>query len=85
MLVFSNPASRTARQSMTLRASFDDGATWPASVVLHAGPSSYSDLAVLPGGEVACLYETGLNSPVGDLVIARVPISALEGGRSAAP
>jgi sialidase-1 len=85
MIVFTNPANRTARQNMTLRASFDDGATWPASVVLHAGPSSYSDLALLPGGDVGCLHEAGLNSPVGDLVFARVPITALEAGRSAAP
>ncbi len=25
----------------------------------HAGPSAYSDLAVLPRGKVACLYECG--------------------------
>jgi sialidase-1 len=78
MIAFSNPADRQARRNMTLRASFDDGASWPASVVLHAGPSSYSDLAVLASGEVACLYETGTNSPVGDLVLARVPATALE-------
>ena len=78
MIAFSNPADRQARRNMTLRASFDDGATWPGSVVLHAGPSSYSDLAVLASGEIACLYETGTNSPVGDLVLARVPATALE-------
>jgi len=78
MILFSNPADRQARRNMTLRASFDDGATWPGSLVLHAGPSSYSDLAVLTDGEIACLYETGTNSPVGDIVLALVPPTALE-------
>jgi len=85
MIVFSNPASRTARENMTVRTSFDEGGTWPTSVVLDAGPSSYSDVAVLPAGGVACLYETGNNSPVGDLVFARVPITALEMRQSETP
>ena len=34
---------------------------WPS--VLHAGPSAYSCLAVLPDGEIACLYEGGESIP----------------------
>jgi len=44
---------------MTVRFSYDDGATWPVSQLLHAGPSAYSDLAALPDGRIACLYERG--------------------------
>ena len=29
------------------------------ALALHAGPSAYSDLAVLPGGQIGCLYEAG--------------------------
>ncbi len=63
VLLFSNPANPSARTTMTLRASLDDGATWPVSTVLHDGPSAYSDLAVLRNGKIACLYEAGRSSP----------------------
>ena len=58
IILFSNPANRGARKNLTVRASFDEAATWPAAMVLEAGPSAYSDLAVLPGGRIACLYES---------------------------
>jgi sialidase-1 len=40
--------------------SMDDGRTWPVSRVLEEGPSGYSDLAVVPGGSLLCLYENGM-------------------------
>ena len=46
VLLFSNPASQSGRVNLTVRASFDDGQTWPVLRVLNAGPSAYSDLAV---------------------------------------
>ncbi|HPI72277.1 MAG TPA: sialidase family protein, partial [bacterium] len=63
ILLFSNPASDSSRTNMTLRASNDDGKTWPVFYRLHAGPSAYSDLAVLADGRIACLYEAGAKSP----------------------
>ena len=57
-LLFSNPAS-TARQTLTVRASVDDGKTWPFACVLHSGPAAYSCLAILPDGSIGCLYERG--------------------------
>ena len=33
VLLFSNPASAEGRKQMMLRASFDDGATWPAAAL----------------------------------------------------
>jgi len=59
VLLFSNPASQSKRERMTVRGSFDDGRTWPVSLLLHAGPAAYSDLAVLADGRIACLYEAG--------------------------
>ncbi|MDR1789757.1 MAG: glycoside hydrolase [Opitutaceae bacterium] len=59
LLLFSNPASKTAREKMTVRFSWDDGATWPRSLLLHAGFSAYSSLASLSDNEAACLYERG--------------------------
>jgi sialidase-1 len=59
VLMFSNPASRTGRQRMTLRLSFDDGRTWPVSSLLDPGPSAYSCLQPTRQGGVICLYEAG--------------------------
>jgi len=62
LLLFSNPAS-TKRENMTVRASKDDGKTWPLSLVLEKGPSAYSCLAPLNRNQFACLYERGAKSP----------------------
>jgi len=57
VLLFSNPASTKARVALTIRASEDDGATWPWSRVLHEGGSAYSCLVSLQDGTIGCLYE----------------------------
>ena len=51
------PAGRGKRQNLSIKLSRDDGKTWPVNKTLAAGPSAYSDLAVLPDGTVLCLYE----------------------------
>jgi sialidase-1 len=56
-LLFSNPASATRREAMTIRLSYDEGRTWPVSKVVHAGSAAYSSLAVLPNREIGLLYE----------------------------
>lgn len=72
VVLFSNPASAKGRVQMTLRASLDDGRTWEASRLLHSGPSAYSDLAVLPDGDVGCLYEAGVSQLYETIVLARM-------------
>ncbi len=59
IILFSNPASRKERMNMTLRASNNEGISWPFSKVIHAGPSAYSSLTVMPDGDIACLFEGG--------------------------
>lgn len=71
ILLFSNPASPTRREKLTVRLSRDEGRTWPQAWTLHAGPSAYSCLAVLADGRVACLYEAGNKSPYESIVLAR--------------
>lgn len=78
VVLFSNPASPNGRVNMTVRASFDEGQTWPASRVLHAGPSAYSDLAVLADSQIACLYEAGQTSAYESIVCALFPLQSLE-------
>jgi sialidase-1 len=51
------PAGRGKRKNLSIKLSYDHGKTWPVNKTLDAGPSAYSDLAVLPDGTVLCLYE----------------------------
>jgi len=57
VILFANPASTDKRVNMTVRASFDEGRTWPASRTLYEGPSAYSCLVALPEERIGCLYE----------------------------
>ncbi|NLX97828.1 MAG: exo-alpha-sialidase [Rhodopirellula sp.] len=54
------------RKRLTIKMSRDDGQTWPVSKVLEAGPSGYSDLAVLADGTVLCFYEADVVSGMCD-------------------
>lgn len=74
-IVFSNPASSDKRVNMTLRVSRDEAATWSASKTLHEGPSAYSSLAILPNGDIACLYEAGEEHPYQSIVFATLSLS----------
>lgn len=68
VLLFSNPADADQRIRMTVRASLDEGQTWPAAKMLHAGPAAYSCMTVLPDGRIGCLYEAGEKSPYETIV-----------------
>ena len=59
ILLFSNPASKVRRENMTLRASFDEGRTWPKSLLVHDSMSAYSDIVRLPDGHIGLLFEAG--------------------------
>jgi sialidase-1 len=77
-LVFSNPASKVSRVGMTVRVSYDDGKTWPVKKVLYEGPSAYSCLTVLPDGNLACLYEAGVQRPYEGIVLEEIAIDDLK-------
>jgi len=77
VILFSNPASTRGRVNMTIRASYDDGQTWPISRVLYPGPSAYSDLAVLADSRIACLFEGGSTNPYQTIRFAGFPLKAL--------
>lgn len=51
------PAGRGKRHNLSIKLSRDDGQTWPINKTLEAGPSAYSDLAVMPDGTIVCLFE----------------------------
>lgn len=76
VLLFSNPAS-TQRENMTIRASRDDGKTWPVRLVLQKGPSAYSCLAPVSRSHFGCLYERGEQSPYERITLALFRLSDL--------
>jgi len=78
IVLFSNPASESKRLNLTLRASFDEGQTWPVARVLHSGPSAYSDLAVLANGEIGCFYEAGATNANEAIVFRSLKLEALQ-------
>ena len=57
VILFSNPGSTNKRDKLTIRASYDDGATWKHSRVLYSGGSAYSCLVILKNQDIGNLYE----------------------------
>jgi Neuraminidase (sialidase) len=57
-MLFLNPASGK-RINMSIRASYDEGKTWPVIRTLWKGPAAYSCMTVLPNGNIGCFYEAG--------------------------
>jgi sialidase-1 len=88
-LLFSNPDNVTRtdgkdlvnkdRKNLTVRLSHDEGGTWPIKKTIDAGPSGYSDLAVLPDGTILCYYEAG--APSRFLKLARFNLDWLTSDR----
>ena len=79
-LLFSNPAD-IERRNMTIRLSYDDGRTWPVFRQVHAGPSAYSCLTVLPDMTAGCLYERGGQTPYEKITFARFDLEWLTQGK----
>ncbi len=57
IILFAGPGLPTVRGRGTLFASYDDGRTWPWKKLIYQGPYGYSDIAVLPNGKIACVFE----------------------------
>ena len=74
VLLFANPASTTKRERMTIRASRDEGRTWPASRLIDPGFSGYCCLARLKNGDIGLIYE---RDNYQRLTFVSLPLSAL--------
>jgi sialidase-1 len=70
-ILFLNTAS-AKRINMTIRASFDEGKTWPIIQTLYAGPSAYSCMTLLPNGDIGCFYEAGVKHPYERMIFQRI-------------
>jgi sialidase-1 len=77
LLLFSNPAA-TKRERLTVKASADDGRTWPRTLVLHEGPAAYSSLVVLDATTAGCLYERGEKSAYERIAFARFALANVQ-------
>ena len=56
-LLFSNCKSATRRALLHLRTSMDDGKTWNNGICIEPEGAAYSDMAILPNGDIGLLYE----------------------------
>jgi sialidase-1 len=68
-ILFTNPSHHKARKQLSLSISYDYCQTWNKKILLHKGPSAYSDIALLVNGDVLCLYETGKFWPYGGIAM----------------
>lgn len=56
VLLFSN-CNSNKRCNLYVRTSWDDGHSWSQGVCVESGGAAYSDMAILPGGDVGVLFE----------------------------
>ena len=56
VILFANPAWQW-RTFLMLRISRDDGKTWPEAKIVYPNAAAYCDIAVLPDGRIAVLFE----------------------------
>lgn len=52
------PGKSRERKNLSVKLSYDEGASWPVSKTIEPSWSGYSDLAVGRDGTIYCLYET---------------------------
>ncbi len=73
ILFFSNPNSADKRERMTLRASFDEGMTWPEEywILLDEERSAYSSITSVDEQTIGILYE----GSQADMTFQKIPIS----------
>lgn len=77
VLLFANAADPRRRERMTVRASLDDGRTWPFSRVIDPGPSAYSSLCVLRDGRIALLHEGATSRLYDRITLTRFGLETL--------
>jgi sialidase-1 len=61
ILLYSGPNSKSKRESMTIKGSFDEGKTWSLKKEIYSGTSAYSDLVQVNKDEIGLLYERDNN------------------------
>ncbi len=62
VILYCNPADEKKRRMLTVRASFDEGKTWPVAKVINEDYSGYSCLTKLADGHIGVLYERNVDN-----------------------
>ncbi len=76
-ILFSSPTGEK-RAGITVRLSYDEGKTWPVSKMIHQGPGAYSNMVILPNGNISLLVENGESSPYETISFITFDLSWLE-------
>lgn len=79
VLFFSNPNNKTSRSMMTIKASLDEGLTWPEDYQLELNSDKgygYSCLTMVDENTIGILYEG-----IGDLFFQKIPVTHLLGSK----
>ena len=53
------PGKNRDRKNVSVKLSYDEGATWAVTKSVEPGPSMYSDIAVTKSGTILCFYGRG--------------------------
>ena len=69
-ILFSNPKHPSKRLDMSISMSKNNGKTWEKAIQLSDQPTAYSDMLILPNGDVMIFYERGAKRPYDEMVIA---------------
>tara|TARA_B100000900_G_scaffold408605_1_gene423117 strand:+ start:2085 stop:3188 length:1104 start_codon:yes stop_codon:yes gene_type:complete len=78
LLAFSNPNSKKLREKMTIQFSFNNSKTWSKKILIHEGPSAYSNLMQVNNSEIACLFEGGEKSAYEGIAFKKISIKNLK-------
>ena len=76
ILLFANPPHHKKRKDLTLKASFDDGMTWPEAYHILFDESKgfgYSSITSVDNNSIGILYESGLT----DIVFIKIDLNEI--------
>ncbi len=71
-ILFSNPHHTKQRKNLSMHISYDNAGTWSKKLLIHKGKSAYNDLAILPNGNVLCIFETGKILPYSGIALVTI-------------
>lgn len=70
LVLFSNAASQSKREKLTIRVCKDNGRSWPLAFLVDDGDAAYSDLVNIDRKNVGLLYEKGSDGGIVYSIIA---------------
>ncbi|MBR6735079.1 MAG: exo-alpha-sialidase [Kiritimatiellae bacterium] len=75
-LLFTNCNSPKRRARLFLRESFDDGRTWNEGICVQPEGAAYSDMTLLPNGDIGIIYEGAGYKTINFVVVPRSDLAS---------